>query len=68
MAQEFNCQIIATTHSYECLRAAYEGIAGANMSDELRYVRLDRSDGDIAATTYTHHELGTATDLGWEVR
>src|SRR5205807_7489873 len=29
MAQEYNCQIIATTHSYECLQAAFEGTANA---------------------------------------
>ena len=67
-AQKFNCQVIATTHSYECLQAAYEGVAQANIADEFRYVRLDRLDKDIVATTYTHEILGAALERGWEVR
>lgn len=67
-AQTFNCQIIATTHSYECLQAAHTGVAQANMSRDFRYIRLDRHEQDIVAKTYTHEVLGAAFARGWEVR
>lgn len=67
-ALEFNCQIIATTHSYECLQAAFEGTANAGLSDEFRYVRLDRIGEDIIAKTYSHAMMGAAIERGWEVR
>ena len=68
MAQEYNCQIIATTHSYGCLQAAFEGSSNAALSDEFRYIRLDRSHEDIIAKTYTHAMVGVAIERGWEVR
>lgn len=67
-AREFNCQIFATTHSYECLQAAYNGIAQADMAHEFRYIRLERNQQEIVAQTYTHDLLGAALSRGWEVR
>jgi len=67
-AQTFNCQIIATTHSYECLQAAHTGIAQSNMGRDFRYVRLDRHGQETVAKTYTHEVLGAALARGWEVR
>jgi len=67
-AREFQCQIIATTHSYECLRAAYEGASLANASSEFRYIRFDQKDKEIVAKPYTHKVLGAALEEGWEVR
>jgi len=67
-ARDFNCQIVTTTHSYECLQAAYEGIAKAGLEDEFRYIRLDRTPNDIVAKTYSHAVLGAALERGWEVR
>ena len=67
-AHEFDCQIFATTHSYECLQAAYNGIAQADMAREFRFIRLERDKKDIIAKTYTHDLLGTALSRGWEVR
>lgn len=68
MAQEFNCQIISTTHSYECLQAAFEGTSNAGLADEFRYIRLDRNEQNIVAKTFTHPMIGAAIDRGWEVR
>lgn len=67
-AREFNCQIFATTHSYECLQAAYDGVAQAVMVPEFRYIRLERDAQDVVAKTYTHDLLGAALSRGWEVR
>lgn len=67
-AKEYNVQVIATTHSYECLQAAFEGTSNAGLSNEFRYIRLDRADEDIVARTYSHSMLGAAIERGWEVR
>jgi predicted ATPase len=67
-AQEFDCQLVATTHSYECLQAAAIGLAAANMREEFRYVRLDREGEDIVAKTYTHAMAEAAFERGWELR
>jgi hypothetical protein len=67
-AREFNCQIIATTHSYEALQTAYDGVLKADMARNFRYIRLDRQEKDIVGKSYTHKVLGAALDHGWEVR
>jgi hypothetical protein len=67
-ARDFNCQIMATTHSYECLQAAHEGVAKAGLADEFRYVRLDRHGEDVIAKTYSHEILGAAIEAELEVR
>lgn len=67
-AKEFNCQIFATTHSYECLQSAYDGTARAGIPHEFRYVRLDRTEDGIVAKNYSHDVLGAALEQGWEVR
>lgn len=62
-----NCQIFATTHSYECLNAAVEGIEAPN---NFRYFRLDRSPKDnlVRAKKFDIDSLEIAIDNGWEVR
>jgi AAA domain, putative AbiEii toxin, Type IV TA system len=67
-AREFNCQIIATTHSYEALQTADDGVSSANMARNFRYIRLDRDEENIVAKIYTHKVLGAALERGWEVR
>src|SRR5262249_21192052 len=37
-AKDFNCQIIATTHSYECLQAAYDGSSKAQAEGDFSYI------------------------------
>lgn len=66
-ARASNVQVFATTHSFECMRAAYESFADADPYD-LAVQRLDRSDGDVAATMYDKDMLETALTSGIEVR
>ncbi len=47
-AKEFNCQIISTTHSYECMQAITEGLED-DEKDDFLYVRLDKKDEAISA-------------------
>jgi len=65
-AENYNCQVIATTHSYECLEAAHKGLA--NRPGDLRYIRLE-SEGDvITAKTSNYDMLGSAIRHNMEIR
>ena len=63
----FNCQIIATTHSYECLKSLQEGVP-ENISNKISYIRLDKVSDKIVAKNYDYGTLGAAIARGWEVR
>jgi AAA15 family ATPase/GTPase len=66
-AREFDCQIIGTTHSYECLEAAYRGMVG-DLASDFSYVRLDRTDEGTTAKTFDHDLLKVAVETNMEVR
>ncbi|MCX5638611.1 MAG: AAA family ATPase [Planctomycetota bacterium] len=65
-AENYNCQVIATTHSYECLEAAHRGLA--SRPDDLRYIRLDREGDVITAKTSNYDMLGSAIAHNMEIR
>ncbi len=65
-ARQYNCQILATTHSDECLEAAHEALS--DMRDDFRYIRLDRQDGLITAKVADYEMIGTAIRTRMEVR
>ena len=60
------CQLIATTHSYECLQAAHEGLS--EMPEDFRYIRLHRKDDEISAKLSNYDMIGTALKTNLEVR
>ena len=65
-ADKFNCQIIATTHSTECVEAAYQGLAST--PQDLQYIRLDRENDTISAKVSDYEMLGAAIQHGLEMR
>jgi len=67
-AREFQCQIIATTHSYECLQAAHEGSQATGAQSIFSYIRLEKPGSDVIGKPYTHEILGAALAQGWEIR
>jgi AAA15 family ATPase/GTPase len=67
-AKDFNCQVLATTHSYECLQAAHDGAAKAGCEKDFSYLRLESSENNVVAKKYSHAVLGAALEQGWEVR
>jgi hypothetical protein len=67
-AKDFNCQVVATTHNYECLQAASNAASQAGAEDDFSYVRLQIHENNIIAKQYTHSVLGAALEQGWEVR
>ena len=69
-AASVSCQIVATTHSYDCLSAAATGLP-EHHHDDFRYLRLERvvrPRGLVVSRTLDHEALSTAVERGWEVR
>lgn len=66
-ADHHHCQIIATTHSSECLAAA-SNVAKSLDNTELSYLRLDSTDGSPHSVYYTPDTLQYSLQHGMEVR
>jgi hypothetical protein len=66
-AREFDCQVIGTTHSYECLEAAHEGFAG-ELAGDFSYVRIDKIGDRTVAKTFDYESLTVVIDANMEVR
>ena len=69
VANEQNCQVIATTHSYECLDSAVNTAKNIEMQDDFCYFRLGKDKkGESVAYRYSADLLSSATDDNLEVR
>jgi AAA domain, putative AbiEii toxin, Type IV TA system/AAA ATPase domain len=66
-ARQFNAEIFATTHSYECITAAHEAFESSEQYD-LRLHRLARVKGNIEVGTYDRETLPAAMKFFMEVR
>ena len=68
-AREFDTQVFATTHSWECIRASHEAFSEDEIYD-FRLHRLDRvnGEGDVKAVTYEQEVLEAAFNMNFEVR
>ncbi len=64
--KEANVQLFATTHSYECIRAARVALQGEKA--DVGYCRLERVNGKIQAVMYEPDEMEAAVDQRAEVR
>ena len=67
LSREFNVQVFATTHSYECIVAANNAFTELE-SDELHLHRLHRQDHKVKAVTYNKKALDTNIEYLWELR
>lgn len=66
-ARAVGAQVVATTHSFECIRGAYQAYDEAGWRD-LRVIRLERNGNEHRAIIYDFDRLGKALALGFEVR
>lgn len=67
-ARQSNVQILATTHSWECLKAAHQAFASGNTYD-LRVHRLTRNgDGGIQSQAYDQEMIEASLESGVEIR
>jgi hypothetical protein len=67
MAREFNVQIFATTHSYECIQNAHLAFKESDVYD-FRVIRLDKTDDQVKPVVMNQEDLDTALELGFEIR
>ena len=66
-ARRSNAQVFATTHSYECIRAAHRAFSEEETYD-FRLHRLEKVKGKIKAITYSKESLEAALEMDLEVR
>ena len=66
-ADEYNVQVLATTHSGDCVKGFARAASGLDGVEGV-LVRLEREAGRIRAIAYSEEELETAADQGIEVR
>ena len=66
-ARRFDTQVFATTHSFECIRAAHQAFEESDGYD-FRLHRLERVGDVIRAVTYDQESLGAAMKADLEVR
>ncbi len=67
LANKFDVQVVATTHSAECIKAAYESLSHGNAED-FTFHRIDRVEGHSKATYFDGEMLETAMLHEMEVR
>ncbi|KQR30485.1 hypothetical protein ASF91_17060 [Rhizobium sp. Leaf155] len=67
-ASEENCQILATTHSRECIHSAAAGVRIAGRSKDFQYIRLEKPHGSHSAICYDIDELKNAEQFDVEIR
>ena len=68
LANQLECQIVATTHSFDCICGALDGIKEAGLENEFTYARLDKSVSAITPKLYSSDALERAINTDWEVR
>lgn len=64
-AKQFDTQVVATTHSYECIRSAHEALGGG---DGFLLHRLEVSDKGNRCVTYSPESIDAAMRHDMEVR
>ena len=67
LAEELDVQIVATTHSRECVRKAHESRACLS-DDAFAFYRLDYYDGQVLPVQYDAEMLDVAIEHNMEIR
>ena len=67
LANSFDVQIFATTHSDECIKAAHHALSGRG-SQEFVFYRLDHEDEEVKTVRFDSEMLETATEFNMEIR
>ncbi len=66
-AQQHNVQVLASTHSYDCVKGFAQASAETDNAEGV-LIRLERKDTGLQAVRYTEDELETAIEVDFEVR
>ena len=67
LARQYNVQVFATTHSWECIEAAHASFCEDDIYD-FRFHRLQYEAQNIQAITFDRIALETTLEQGWEIR
>ena len=68
IAVKHDVQTLMTTHSWDCIRAAYQTFAeGGNLKD-FQLIRLERREDNVHAVVINDESLQTVMEAGYEVR
>jgi AAA15 family ATPase/GTPase len=68
IAIKHDVQTMMTTHSWECIRAAYNVFAEAGSLKDFQLIRLEREGDNIRAVVINDENLVTVMEAGYEVR
>lgn len=68
MAANQGIQILMTTHSWDCIRAAYKTFADADNLQDFQLIRLEREGDNVRAVVINDEALDTVMEAGYEVR
>lgn len=61
-------QTLMTTHSWDCIRAAYKTFADAGSLKDFQLIRLERDSDNVRAVIINDEDLDTVMEAGYEVR
>lgn len=67
VSEQYKVQVIATTHSYECIEAAHAAFSETDRYD-FQLHRIDRLQNRLKTVTYDQETLETALKIPFEVR
>ncbi|MDQ3058223.1 MAG: AAA family ATPase [Pseudomonadota bacterium] len=68
IAAKHDVQTLMTTHSWDCIRAAYKTFADASNLQDFQLIRLERDGDNIRAVVINDEMLDTVMEAGYEVR
>ena len=68
LAEAYDVQVFASTHSYEFLEHAHRAVVEREASDNFNYYRLDHIDGKAKAFRFDGDMIETSIKLNWDVR
>ncbi|MBT0569224.1 AAA family ATPase [Curvibacter sp. CHRR-16] len=68
IAANNDVQTLMTTHSWECIRAAYNTFAAAGKLEDFQLIRLERDADNVKAIVINDEQLVTVMEAGYEIR
>lgn len=68
IATNSGVQTLTTTHSWDCIRAAYKAFADADSLKDFQLIRLERDGDNVRAVVINDEMLDTVMEAGYEVR
>lgn len=68
IAAKHTVQTLMTTHSWDCIQAAYKTFANAGALKDFQLIRLERDGDNVNAVVINDEALDTVMEAGYEVR